>query len=260
MAMSPGESDRVPTQELAARIQGAVEAGARAFHDDRRPVASGHLFDAIRLAQSAPSGALRRNELVELGRLCLQAQFEDLGLVALVEAISECEAAGDHLSAGKLMMDVANTFARLLNHDEASHWNERALRTSLDHGHHANAASASTNLAAYALWTQDLARAHELASASLGYLEREAFPRTETVARALLTQIGDQLDRPAEEVIAIARPLFGRLRATSVSDELRRETVEALDNVARRYLEAHPQLDASAWRRTQLPELWGGGA
>jgi hypothetical protein len=249
------------TQELAARIQTAVDTAGRAFRDERRRVASGQLFDAIQIALNAPPGELRLKELVRLGQFCMQVRFEDLGLVALVDAVAELEAAGDYRAAGNVMLDVASTFAQLLNVDEAVHWNQRALTTSLEHSHYANAASASTNLAMqFAYILQDLPRAHELALASLDYLKREAFPHTETVTRALLTILADKLDRPAEEAISIARPLFDSLRDIKVSDQLRREAVEAIENLARRHLAAHPELDAAAWRRVQLPELWGGAA
>lgn len=57
--MRRSESGGTSTQELAARIQAAVETAERAFRDDRRHVASGHLFDAIQIALSAPPGELR---------------------------------------------------------------------------------------------------------------------------------------------------------------------------------------------------------
>jgi hypothetical protein len=246
--------------EVRDRVAAEVHAGGIAFRDRRRAVASGHLFDAICVASRAASRDVRRNELTKLSMLCVKAGFEDLALIALVGAIAELEAAGELDDAEASMFDVGNLFARLGNLDEMGYWNQRALDTSLARGHHAHAASASTNLAAIAAQRGDLERAEQLATASLGYLEREPLPHTELVTRSLLVRIAERRERPAEAAIAIARPIFGALRDVPASEELRHEVKVALDSIARRHLAAHPALDGAAWKREHLPELWGGAA
>ncbi len=241
-------------------VRALVDAAVQDLRGDRRTAASQHLFDALQIALQAPSGAPRRDELASLGRLCMRAGFEDLGLIALIATVAEFEAAQDHRSAESVMIDVGSIFTRLLELDEALHWNQRALTLALKHEHHANAASASTNLAMCALQVDDLARSEALASASLRYLEHAEFPHTEAVTRTLLTMLADRLDRPTEEAISVARPLFDSLRDAENGEHLRAQAAEALESLARRHLAAHPELDAAAWKRTQLPQLWGGGA
>jgi hypothetical protein len=241
-------------------IKASVDAAVQAMRRNRRSAASQALFDAVQVALRAPPGEVRRSQLASLGRLCLQARFEDLGLIALIAAAAAFEAAQDHASAESLMLDVGSIFTQLLNIDEAVHWNQRALALGLEHGHYSNAASASTNLALCALQVDDLARAQELASTSLGYLARTDFPHTEAVTRAVLTLLADRLDRPAEEAITVARPLFASLREVENGERLRAQAAEALESLVGRHLAAHPELDAASWKRTRLPELWGGGA
>jgi hypothetical protein len=258
--MSRRQRGDAPTGAFERNVGALVDAAVQAMRRDRRSAASQGLFDAIQVALQEPLGAPRRNELASLGRLCMRAGFEDLGLIALIAAAAELEAAQDHGSAESVMLDVGSVFTQLLELDEAAHWNQRALTLALKHEHHANAASASTNLALCALQLDDLARAQELASASLRHLEHADFPHTEAVTRALLTMLADRLDRPAEEAISVARPLFDSLRDAENGEHLRAQAAEALENLVRRHLAAHPELDAAAWKRMQLPQLWGGGA
>jgi hypothetical protein len=257
--MSRRQSSPASNDGFEQTVKLSVDAAVQAMRGNRRPAASQGLFDAIQVMRQAPPGKARRSQLASLGRLCLQARFEDLSLIALTAAAAEFEAARDHESAESLMLDVGSIFTQLLNIDEAVHWNQRALALGLEHEHHSNAASASTNLALCAFQVDDLARAQELASTSLGYLARTDFPHTEAVTRALLTLLADRLDRPAEEAITVARPLFVSLRDVENGERLRAQAAEALESLVGRQLAAHPELDAASWKRTRLPELWGGG-
>jgi len=250
----------VSKDELATRIERAVQSAGEAYRGGHVGDASGELLGAIELALTIDDAKARGIELGKLGRLCMQARLEDLGLMALAEACAAFELAADYPVAESLMIDAAATFAQLGNLDAAAHWNQRVLELSLAHGNFANAASASTNLAAFLGQLHESRRAYELATKSLGYLEHEAHPRTETVTRALLTMLADRLELPAEPAIAIARPLFGALRETNVSPGLRQTAASALENIAGRHLATHGELDPAGWKHAQLPELWGGDA
>lgn len=243
--------------ELRARIAAEVQAGAAAFRKGHRAVASGHLFEAVGIAKRGSTAAVRRDELLGVAMLCHRAGFDDLHLIALVAAIAELEVGGEIETAEARMFDVAGVFGRLGNFDDMQSWNQRALDESLAHGHHAHAASASTNLATIAAGRGELERATELARASLSHLEHAPLPYTEAVTRSLLVRIAAQQQWPADEALALARPLFGVLRDVPVSDELRADVTAALDDIARRHLAAHPELDGAVWKRDQLPALWG---
>ena len=58
--------------------------------------------------------------------------------------------------------------------------------------------------------------------------------------------------------MAIARPLFGALREARPSQLNQELTRKTLEEIARRHLAAHSELDGDAWKHAQLPELWGG--
>jgi hypothetical protein len=250
----------VSNEEVAAEIDAAVRAAGQQFQNHHVGAASGGLLDAIELALTFEGEKLRGRELAKLGRLCLQARLEDLALFALVEACAAFEAAAEYPVAETLMIEVAATFAQLGNLDAAAHWNQRALELSLAHEDFANAASASTNLAAFHGQLHESRRAYELATLSLAYLEREAHPRTETMTRALLTMLADRLELPAEGAFALARPLFGALDVAKVNPGLREIAVTALERIAGRHLAAHGDLDPETWKRQHLPELWRADA
>ena len=196
----------------------------------------------------------RREACLAVGDLSGKAGFIDLLLGSFNELlrIDEARGHGQQLAAG--LLEYSGIYMQLENFELSDHYNQRALDLALAGDYMAEAASASTNLANAAMRREDFAAAVPRLRQSLEYLrDCDDCQRTEMITRALLLQALDILGQDPQVAVSEARPLWTRLRSM-LSDEQHKQLREVAERIVARHLQAHPQLDADAWRAEFFPD------
>jgi hypothetical protein len=94
----------------------------------------------------------------------------------------------------------------------------------------------------------------------LQYLARsDGNPDTDTVTRLMLLQVADALDGDPEPALQASADLFTRLQRSFGPDRWQ-QVAPAFHRLVERFLAAHPELDAQAWKRKTFPRVFGDGA
>jgi len=183
------------------------------------------------------------------------AGFEDLAMMALTDVLAADRQLGDERSLTNDMMTYGNVQVRLGNLGEAEATYRSLIDDTLKKADHANAASASTNLAGLLANDGFLAEARELLENSLRYLEEEAFPDTERNTLLTLIQVLDLAGAEPEAIFQHARSL--EPYAGDLPPQVREMVTRLVDGATGRHLAEHPQPDPQTWKRQQFPWLYG---
>jgi hypothetical protein len=235
--------------------QAMENAQARRFGE------AGQVFlRALDLIESAPVSAERAGLSGLLGDLCSRTGHPDLALMVLRDVPDPVAWQGDPTEYCGFLLTLANSWGQLARADAAAAVNAKALLYALEHERLADAASANTNLAVHDANSGRLSDALERLQTSLQYLARsDGNPDTDTVTRLMLLQVADALDGDPEPALQASADLFTRLQRSFGPDRWQ-QVAPAFHRLVERFLAAHPELDAQAWKRKTFPRVFGDGA
>lgn len=204
-----------------------------------------------------PDSADRLSILERIADHCIFAGHPDIALLALVILIDEPRRLADPAKQCRDLLALANCWTSLGRYRSAHKVNTLALAHALRHKRHADAASASTNLAANEAAQGKLSEALERLEASLALLEKEDHPDTETVTRLSYLQVVDALETDPERALELATDLFQRLEP--YVGPVRWKPVEpSFHRLIDRHLAKHPEVDPDPWKRRTFPLVFGG--
>jgi tetratricopeptide (TPR) repeat protein len=246
--MSESHVERSQTE-----LRRAAAALQRGYRDD----AGVHAWGALECLDHLQDPQERRNQLSGIAELLLDAGFEDLAMMALTDALAADRQLGDERSLTKDMMTYGNVQVRLGNLGEAEATYRSLIENTLKRADHANAASASTNLAGLLANDGFLAEARELLENSLRYLKAEAFPDTERNTLLTLVQVLDVAGAEPEAILQHARSL--EQYAGDLPPQGREVLTRVVDGAAERHLAEHPGPDPQRWKMQHFPWLYGDG-
>jgi hypothetical protein len=208
------------------------------------------------MLEAWPEGEERSSNLSLSADVCCMSGHPDLALMAVQLLLESPSCQGDPKRQCSALLTLANSWNQLGQQAASAAVNQQALDLALAHHQYADAASASTNLAANDANCGRLSRALERLHANLGFLRQDANPRTDAITRLALLQVVDALE--AEPAIALNQctPLFSTL-ARQVGRDDWAQVAPAFHRLVDRHLAATPQLDGETWKRTTYPWVFG---
>ena len=242
--------DETTIKELRAAANRGIEAVAQGQADQ----ASVHFNNALNLAEDLQDGRARREELSVLSTLFFECSFPDLALMAAEESVELDRSLGLNESLVGDIIALGNAHQALENTTKAEACFQEALAICLKGGDWADAASATTNIAALVANRGEMAKAIELLEQSLGYLAKEPFEHTEIQTRFALLQLLELDNREVDRAVENARQLCGRFW-DKMPVAQRKVTQAFVDRVVKRYLAAHPRTRPN-WRAKNFPLLY----
>ena len=243
--------DDEKVKQLRAEGNNGIAALKRRLTDR----AGEHFNNALNLADEIEDERQRRDELATLSALFQQCGFPDLALMAAEEAVELDRALGLESFLGQDIISVGNAHMSMENTQKAQAYFEEALGMFVEQGEWANAASANTNLAAIVANAGEMPKAITMLETSLRYLAKEPFDNTETQTRFLLLQALEVTVSDVARAVENAQQLVSRFLHEMPPDQ-RQMTVHFVAKLAARYLEAHPQANADAWKAATFPLLF----
>jgi len=236
--------DQYISTGLAARSNGRLNEAGRYFRKA--------LNEFARMADPAQ----RRAVLGPAAQAFESSGHHDLALAAVQDALVLDEQLQDHRHLAEDLLTQGNIQMQLGRVADAEVSYERALASSLEHGHLDNAASASTNLAILRANSERLPQAIAQLQESLVYLQEQPHLPTEIHTRLALIQAVDAAHADAAIAVDAARGLFAR-PAAPVDAPQWQAVDAAFQRCLGRYLAEHVELDAVAWKAETFPQLFG---
>lgn len=242
---------------MDAAVERSLEAGivrtqARRFGE------AGHSFlDALTRLEQLPDGKERSRQLGVVADLFARAGHPDLALMALQHMLASPQSRADPRRRCADLLTLGNSWNDLGQAAASEAANRAALEHALAHEVWADAASASTNLAAQLANRGELQAAIDRLQASLGWLRQGSNPDTDAITRLMLIQVIDAAKAPPEIALDAAADLFTRLEP-QVGPQRWQGVAPAFDRLVERWLALHPQPDPLAWKRRRFPKVFGG--
>lgn len=243
------------TSDSVARSQAEVGAGIQAHNEGRRDDAGIHFWRALASLDGVREPRERRSLYSEIAGIFARGGYNDLALMAVQDAIDAARRLGDEKALAADLMEYANTHLRLGNRDEAEATYRSLLKRCVARRDFANAASASTNLAAILANDGYLADAIDLLENSLEYLERVSFPDTELNTRLALVQALDLAGGPPGRILEVARVLVDRF-LDELPPPLVERVTKAVDGAIERHVREHPELSAEHLKERDFARLY----
>lgn len=228
-------------------VQNAISEQNELRFDD----AGMDFWRALTCLEKLPVAELRRDQTRELGFLFKRAGHEDLALLALRETINLDEALNDSRAAANDLLDYGNVHTNLDNTEEAKSTFKKVIEICLSNGYYANAASASTNLAALLVNTEDGKQALSLLVKSLEYLSKEPFPDTEFNTHMVLIQVVDFFDGDPELSVRSGIAL-GKKFQDRLTEPYRNAIIPFLQKAVEAFLDKEPQPNPYEWKKQNL--------
>lgn len=245
------EMDEATVSKLRTEANRGIEAVKNRLADQ----ASLYFNNALNLAEDLQDERMRRDETSTLSTLFEHCGFPDLALMAAEEAVELDRTLGLDDLLGEDIIAVGSAHVRLKNTAKAEQCFREGLEMFLKRRDWANAASANTNLAGLVADRGEMAKAIELLEASLGYLAKEPFDDTELQTRFALLQAMEFEAHDVDRTIENARILSARFW-DKMRDEQRKLTRDFVERAVERYLQAHPETRAAAWKAKTFPLLY----
>jgi hypothetical protein len=211
---------------------------------------------AMKLIEELPDGPERSQQLGSAAHLCSRHGHPDLALMALQGLLESSERRGNPAKHCADLLSLANSWSRLGRPAASSTINKIALAHAVEHRRYADAASASTNLAINDANAGRLPQALKRLQASLDFLAEETNPDTDAITRLLLLQVVDAMQADPAIALNASADLFTRLMP-HVGPERWKSAAPAFHRLVDRYVAAHPDLDAEAWKRKSFPLVFG---
>jgi len=227
----------------STRAQRFGEAGQRFLH-------------AIEYIETLKDGAERSQQLGAIAHLCERTGHPDLALMALQGLLESGMRLNDPAKHCADLLTVANSWSVLGRTAASAAVNEGALVYALEHQRYADAASASTNLAMNDANSGRLPESLKRLQASLEFLAKDPNPDTDAITRLSLLQVVDAMQSDPAIALDAAADLFTRLQR-HVGPDRWKIAAPAFHNLVGRYLVAHPEIDAEAWKRKRFPLVFG---
>ena len=241
--------------EVIKKSQEEVNAGLVAIRQGMKDVAGTHFWYALQQLDKVNNPTERRNLYSEISELFLNTSFEDLALMAVLDALDADKELGLQRGLIKDSMTYANIHTRLGNLEESEAKYQTILQSCLKNGDYANAASASTNLAGIFADENYLEEATQLLQNSLDYLKGEDFPGTEINTYLMLIQVMEVQKREPEHIFATARMLLDRLYRKLQPQHCAILT-QSIESTLNRYSQKNIEIDVDNWRKEKFPELY----
>lgn len=238
----------------AKHSQAEAHAGLAALRGGAKDDAGLHFLRALASLDDVPQPLERRNLLSEIAEFFAQEGFEDLALMAALEAIAADEQLGLERGLAKDRITYANLHLRLGNMEQAEAIYRALIDRCLQQKDYANAASASTNLAGILANNNYPADAIRLLENSLEYLQFVEFPATELNTLFLLIQVLELQKAAPTRTYETARTLIDRF-ASQLSPQHHHLLSQFVDSALER--QAQIGFDAATWKRQHFPELTG---
>jgi len=243
-------------EESVGQSQVEANAGVAAMRQGRKEEAGLHFWHALQYLDNVQDLRERRNLLSEISEFFFNAGFDDLALMAVLDAIESDERLGLDRGLIKDGMTYANIHTRLKNLEQAEAQYRALMERGLKSGDYANAASASTNLAAILANHNYLEEAIQRLESSLEYLAAQSFPDTEIKTRLTLIQVFELQKSDPEHTFDAARALLDRF-AEGLPPQYREVLVQSVESALKRYTQDRPDVDREAWKKRRFPELCG---
>lgn len=237
------------------KIRGEVNQGISAAQNQQMEQAGILFTKAFNRTEELEDDRTRRDEVSVLSSVFENCGFFDLALQAAEEAVDLDYDLGLTNLMAQDIIAVGNAHLNLENTAQAEEHYNKALKIFLDEDDLGNAASANTNLAGIIANRGDIPQAIELLKKSLEYLAKQPFPETETSTRFALLQTMEIEKYDVDQAVENARQLCSRF-FNSMPDMHRNVAAEIINQTVQRYLEAHPELDAAAWKAENFPVIY----
>jgi len=238
-------------------VEHAISRAIELTHARQHGAAGQLLLRVLCQIETQPVDADWALRLGKLADVCQLTGHPDLSLMALRDLLGSAAPNVQPSRRCADLLTLANCWTSLGRATAASSVNEAALALAVEHACWADAASASTNLAAFAAGSGQLDIALERLQESLGYLAQDnGNPDTDAITRLALLRVVDALDADPAPALAASADLFTRL-APHVGRERWEEAAPAFQRLVERHLAAHPEIDAQAWKRATFPRVYG---
>ena len=236
-------------------VRAAGNQGLQAAQAGRADLASRYFSDALDRAGDLADPRTRRDELSSLSTLFDESGFPDLALTAAEESVAlDRELGLDILIQGDLL-NVGTAHLNLDNDAKAEAVFREVLNNAVARGSWANAASANTNLGNVLAKHDDMKGATAAYEKSLEYLAKEAFDDTELNTRLMLLQTSVIGQHDVDRTLVNARTLYQKFWE-DLQDGHRQAITALITQAVDRYLAAHPQQDARAWKAKTFPAIF----
>ncbi|HZO09377.1 MAG TPA: hypothetical protein VFC77_08365 [Myxococcota bacterium] len=234
-------------------VRTEANQGIAAGNARRTDVAAQRFHKALELTAKIEDAHARRDEVAALAGLFENYRVFDLALQAAEDAVELDRELGLKNLMAQDLLSVGNAHLGMDNVAKAEQLYQQALDVFTAEKDFANAASATTNLAAIIANRGDMKRGIVLLKQSLGYLAKEPFEHTEIQTRFALLQGYEITKSDLEDSVENARQIC-RLLDRMPPDQ-RAMTKDFVRRTAARYVAAHRELDAAAWKRKNFPAV-----
>lgn len=215
------------------------------------------LLNALEDLEATQPRIAASEQLRALSDICLRAGHPDLALMTLRQLLDISDGVLTPSQRTADLLTLSSCWASLARPVTSTTVNESALAFAVEHALWADAASASTNLAALAASSGHLTMALERLQTSLGYLEKDnGNPSTDAITRLLLLRVTDALGSDPEPALLASTELFDRLEP-EVGRDRWEDAAPAFHRLVERHLAAHPEINADAWKRETFPRVFG---
>lgn len=238
--------------------QAFLNRGIESTRARRFGEAGQRFLQALELIEAWPDGPERSRQLGFAADLFSSTGHPDLALMALQGLLESPERSGNPGQHCADLLTLANSWSRLGRAASSAAVNEVALAHALTHRRFADAASASTNLAMNEANSGCLPEALKRLQESLKLLANDSNPDTDAITRLSLIQVVDAMQADPAIALDASADLFTRLEP-HVGPERWESVAPAFNRLVDRYVAAHPDLDAEAWRRKTFPVVFADG-
>ena len=244
-------------EEIAKAATAEANVGVEKIIAGRADEASVHFTNALDRVEEIVDDRTRRDEFSLLAGLFDHCGFPDLALMAAEQAIELDETLGlDALMASDVLA-LGNAHASMGNTSKAEAAFRKALPVFIDQKNYADAASATTNIAAIVANNGDMDGAIDLLEKSLGYLEQSPFDETEIQTRFALLQAMEITKRDTKAALKNAKELCSARLMGKIPPPQVGPIREFVADVITRYLGEHPVTNEKKWKATNFPALAG---
>lgn len=242
------------SQAVEALLEQAIESSrAQRFGE-----AGQRFLRAIEHLETWKDGPERSQRLGSVADLCACSGHPDLALMALQNLLESGRRRNDPAKHCADLLTLANNWSGLGRTAASAVVNEAALVHALKHRRLADAASASTNLAINDANSDRLPESLKRLRASLEFLAQDSNPDTDAITRLSLLQVVDAMQSDPAIALDAAADLFTRLER-HVGPDRWKVAAPAFHRLVDRYLAAHPEIEAEAWKQKRFPLVFGSG-
>ena len=244
-------------EENAKAATAEANEGIARIIAGRADEASVHFTNALDRVGLIVNDRARRDELSLLAGMFDQVGFPDLALMAAQQAIDLDKTLGLDALLALDMLALGNAHASMENTTKAEAAFRQALAVFIDRNDLADAASATTNIAAIVANRGEMDDAIGLLNKSLGYLEQSPFDETEIQTRFALMQALEITKGDAKVALQNARELCSDRLMGKIPPPQVGPTKQFVADVITRYLKEHPVADRKKWKADNFPTLVG---